>query len=88
MRWIWCGGECFDLSRVERVRRASSPRGLFVTVVFLSGQPFNLSGQDAEAFLAEWQAYTSARVVGGELQPVIEPITFDLSARLAGQTDR
>lgn len=74
MPWVWIGGSCFNLSRVELVKR-NGHDGVVVTLK--NGSEVDFGGPEAEAFLRLWDDHTSARIIGGDGFPgVLIPVVI------------
>lgn len=71
MPWVWIGVSCFNLSRVEVVKRTN---GEAIEIIMKNGSTLDMSGDDAAAFLREWEEYAGPRVIARAPPRVLRPI--------------
>lgn len=70
MPWVWIGVTCFNLSRVEVVRQVN---GGTIEIIMKNGSEIDLSGDDAAAFIREWEDYAKPRVIARAPPRVLRP---------------
>lgn len=76
MPYIWVGRYSFNLDDVALVARSPGSGEDGVTVTLRTAQVVDLSGHDAQAFLAAWSEYTAAREIERAPPYVLTPVVI------------